>query len=155
MTWLCYTNPDFKSNDVSGYAAMVVIFSLVFFGVRNYRNKQLGGVISFGKAFQTGVLIALLASTIYVLVWLFYYYLFIPDFMDKYTEHVLRQASREGASAAEIASKAKEMEWFKDMYKSPVFVVLMTYFEVLPIGLIIALISALILKRKPTIVAQE
>jgi hypothetical protein len=34
------------------------------------------------------------------------------------------------------------------MYKSTVFVILMTYAEILPVGLIISLISALILKRK-------
>ena len=62
MVHLCYTNPDFESNDVLGYAAMVVMFSLIFFGVRNYRNKQLGGEITFGKAFKTGVLIAIFAA---------------------------------------------------------------------------------------------
>src|SRR4051794_4599599 len=84
MVNLLYTNPHFKSNDIVGYAAMVVIFSLIFFGVRNYRNKRLEGVISFGKAFKTGALIALVASTIYVVVWLFSYYLFVPDYLDKY-----------------------------------------------------------------------
>jgi len=68
MVNLCYTNPDFKSNEILGYAAMVVVFSFIFLGVRNYRNKQLGGLISFGKAFKTGLLIALAGSTMYVVV---------------------------------------------------------------------------------------
>src|SRR5690606_19661540 len=59
MVNMMYTNPDFKGNDIVGYAAMVVLFSLIFFGVRNYRNKHLGGFISIGKAFKVGVLIAL------------------------------------------------------------------------------------------------
>ena len=146
MVHLCYTNPDFKSNDIVGYAAMVVIFSLIFFGVKNFRDKQLNGIISFGKAFKTGVLIALLGATMYVVVWLFYYYLFVPDFLDKYTAHVLREAAQEGA--AELAAKTKEMANFKEMYKSPFFVVLITYAEVFPVGLVVALITAPILKRK-------
>lgn len=141
---MMYTNPDFKSNDLLGYAAMVVIFSLIFFGVRNYRNKVLDGVISFGKGFKTGLLIALVASTLYVVVWLFYYYLFVPDFIDKYTTHVLHQYTTE----SERAAKAVEMANFKEMYSNPLFVVLITYSEVLPIGLIITLISSLILKKK-------
>ena len=143
MVNLCYTNPDFKPNNVVGYAAMVVIFSLIFFGVRNYRNKHLGGIISFGKALKTGALIALAGATMYVVVWLFYYYLFVPDYLDKYIPHVLKEAS-----AADLPAKTKEMQDFKEMYKNPAFVILVTYAEVLPIGLVVALVSALILKRK-------
>lgn len=142
----CYNSPDFKSNDILGYAAMVVVFSLTFFGTLNYRNKELNGLISFGKAFKTGALIALAGATMYVVVWLFYYYLFVPDFLDKYISHVLREAAQD--SPEELAAKTKEMANFKEMYKNPLFVVLITYFEVLPVGLIVALISAFILKKK-------
>jgi len=147
-----YHNPDFESNDVVGYAAMVVVFSLTFFGIRNYRNKQLNGVISLGQAFKTGALIAIIGSSMYVGVWLFYYYLFVPDFLDKYTLHVIHQATRNGATASELAAKTQEMEQFKEMYKSPVFVILISYAEVLPIGLVVAFVSSLILKRKPVTV---
>lgn len=143
MVHVLYNNPDFKSNDFLGYAALVLIFSMVFFGIRNYRNKQLGGYISFGRAFKTGALITLVASTLYVLVWLFYYYLVVPDFMDKYTAHVLSSCTKE-----DLAEKTVQMNSYKEMYKNPVFVILITYSEVLPIGLLVTLISSLILKRK-------
>ncbi len=145
---LFYNNPDFKSNDVVGYAAMVVVFSLTFFGIRNYRNKQLNGVISLGEAFKTGALIALVGSTMYVVVWMFYYYLFVPDFLDKYISHVLMEATRNGATATELAETTKEMENFREMYKNPLFVTLITYVEVLPVGLVVAFVSSLILKKK-------
>ncbi len=145
---ICYARQNFEGNMVLGYAAMLLAFSLIFIGVRNFRNKYNNGVISFGKAFKIGLYIALIASTMYVLVWLVDYYLFIPDFMDKYTAHVLRQAQSEGASAQEMQQKTAEMAKYKEMYKSPLGVILFTYLEILPIGLIVALISALILKRK-------
>jgi len=137
-----------KSNDVLGYAAMVAAFSFIFIGIRNYRNRYNGGVITFGKAFKTGLYITLTASTIYVAVWLVDYYLFIPDFLDKYVPHVLKELKAGGATEPELAEKATEMADFKEMYKNPLFVVLITYMEVFPVGLIISLISALILKRK-------
>ena len=149
MCNMCYNNPEFESNDTLGYAALIVVFSLVFFGTRNYRNKELGGIISFGKAFKTGALIALLGATIYVAFWLPYYYLVVPDYLDKYTIHVMKDAERSGASATELADKVSEMNTYKEMYKNPLFVVLITYAEVLPIGLIVALVSALVLKKKP------
>lgn len=146
MVNMMYTNPNHKSNDVVGYAVMVLIFSLILFGVRNYRNKYLNGFISFGKAFKTGALVALVASTMYVVIWLFYYYLFVPDFIEVYSSCVLKQCT-----AADFPAKTAELQSLKDMYKNPVFVVLITYSEILPIGLVVALISALILKKKPKI----
>jgi len=68
MMSLVHRNPNFESNDFVGYAAMVIVFSLTFFGIRNYRNKQLNGVISFGEAFKTGALIALPIGLIVALV---------------------------------------------------------------------------------------
>lgn len=151
MVHLCYTNPDFKSNDLVGYVGMVVIFSLIFFGVKNYRDKQLDGFISFGQAFKMGILIATIASIMYVVVWLFYYYLFVPDYLEKYILLVLKETP-----AADLPAKTKEMESFKEMYKNPLFVVLITFSEVFPVGLVVSLISAFFLKRNnKTAVSQE
>ena len=69
--------------------------------------------------------------------------------MDKYTAHVLKEASREGASQAVLDEKSAEMRSYKEMYQSPIMVILLTYTEILPVGLVVSLISALILKRKP------
>jgi hypothetical protein len=151
MVNLCYNDPDFESNDIMGYAAMVVIFSMTFFGIRNYRNKQPDGAISLGRAFKIGALIALVGSTIYVAVWLFYYYLFIPDFLDHFIPHMLKETARNGATAAELAVKKAEMEQFRQLYKNPLFVVFVSYFEVLPVGLVVAFVSSLVLKRKPKV----
>lgn len=152
MIWtsvVCYNNPEsFKGNDIVGYASMILVFSLIFVGVKNYRDKYNNGVISFGKAFKTGMYISLIAATMYTLVWVIEYYLFIPDFFDKYTAHVLWEAREDGATAAELTEKTKEMANFKNLYKNPLLMVVITYSEVLPIGLIVALIAALILKRK-------
>lgn len=143
MVNLMMSNPDFEGNDLLGYVAMVVVFSLIYFGIRNYRNKQLDGFITFGKAFKTGFLIALLASTMYVVTWLFYYYLFVPDFLDYYIDYVMKLTPE-----SDLSEKAKEMENFKEMYENPLFVVLVTYAEVLPVGLVITLISSFALKKK-------
>jgi hypothetical protein len=147
MVNVVYNNPDFRGNDVVGYAAMIVVFSLTFFGTWNYRNKELNGAISLGKAFKVGALIALLGSTMYVGAWLPYYYLVVPDFIDKYSLHVISVATRSGATAVELAAKTQEMAQFKEMYKNPLFVILISYAEVLPIGLVVAFISSLILKK--------
>lgn len=147
-TGICYKTGTFSGSMLLGYATMLLAFSLIFIGIKHYRDKYQNGSISFGRAFKTGLLISLVASTIYVLVWLVCFYFFIPDFMDRYVAYTMNQARTNGMSAAELGRQASQMEMYKQMYKSPVMVVLLTYMEILPVGLIISLIAALILKRK-------
>lgn len=145
----CYNDPNLEHSMLIGYASMVLAFSFIFVGIKNYRDKYNNGLITFGKAFKIGALISLVASTIYVIVWLIDYYVFMPDFMDKYVAQALREAKADGASAAELAAKAKELASSQEMYKNPIMVVLFTYMEILPVGILISLVAALILKRKP------
>jgi hypothetical protein len=144
----CKGNIDYDSSMLIGYASMLIAFSLVFVGIRNYRNKYNEGVISFGKAFKIGIMIVLIASTIYVAAWLVDYYYFIPDFMDKYSVYTLDKLRASGASQVVIDSKTKEMANMVTMLKNPFFHAMMTYCEILPVGLVVTLISSLILKRK-------
>jgi len=139
---------DYNTSLLLGYASMLIAFSLVFVGIRNYRDKYNGGVISFGKAFKIGILIVLIASTIYVVAWLIDYYFFMPDFMEKYSAHMIDEMKASGASQVEIDKQTKEMASFGEMYKNPFFNAMMTYVEILPVGLVVTLISSLILKRK-------
>jgi hypothetical protein len=139
---------DLSTSMLIGYASMLLAFSLVFVGIRNYRNKYQAGVISFGKAFKIGMLMVLIASTIYVVAWLIDYFYFIPDFAEKYAAQSIADLKESGASQAEIDKETKEMANFARMYKNPLFNAMMTYVEILPVGLVVTLISSLILKRK-------
>jgi amino acid transporter len=145
-------NPDFEGSMLLGYTGMLVAFTFVFIGVKNYRDKENNGSITFGKALKIGALISLIASTIYVGVWLIEYYCFYPDFMDKYTEATIKKMDTTVMTAAEIKSKTEEINMYKEMYKNPLWVIALTYVEILiPIGLLAPIISALILKRKAAV----
>ena len=147
----CKGNIDYESSMLIGYASMLIAFSLVFVGIRNYRDKYSEGVISFGKAFKIGIMIVLIASTIYVFAWLIDYFFFIPDFMEKYSAHMLDKLKASGANQIEIDKQTQEMANLGKMYKNPFFNAMMTYMEILPVGLVVTLISSLILKRKKQI----
>lgn len=144
----CEGSIDFDSSLLIGYASMLLSFSLVFVGVRNYRDKYNGGVISFGKAFRVAMGMVLVASTVYAFAWLVDYTFFVPDFMEKYAAHTLDELKSAGAGAAEIEAKTKEMADLAVLYKNPLVTLVFTYLEILPVGLIVALISSFILKRK-------
>ena len=139
---------DYNTSLLIGYVSMLIAFSLVYVGIRNYRDKYNGGVISFGKAFKIGIMMVLIASTMYVVAWLIDYYFFSTDFMEKYSVAMLDKLKASGASQIEIDRETKEMASFVRMSKNPFFTAMMTYVEILPVGLIVTLISSLILKRK-------
>jgi amino acid transporter len=142
-------NFDYDRSLLIGYASMLIAFSLVFVGIRNYRDKHNQGVISFGKAFKIGIMIVLIASTMYVVAWLIDSAYFIPDFAEKYSSQMLDKLKASGASQMEIEKQTKEMASFVSMSKNPFFNAMMAYIEILPVGLVVTLISSLILKRKP------
>lgn len=144
----CYNTGEFEGNMLVGYTAMILAFSMIFVAVKTYRDKYNNGVITFGKAFKTGLLIALVTSTIYVIVWLVCYYAFIPDFMERYTSAMMEKTRTSGASQAEIDKTAAQMQQYIAMYKNPVMIILLTYLEIFPVGLLVSLIVAFILKRK-------
>lgn len=141
-------NGAFDGGMVLGYAAMILAFSLIFVALKNIRDKQNGGFISFGKAFKAALLITLVTSTVYVLVWLICYYAFIPDFMEKYTAYTLHKAKEANVSAEEFAKQKAQMDMYAGMYKNPLYIIGFTYMEIVPVGLIVSLIAALIIKRK-------
>jgi hypothetical protein len=140
---------DIGEGMVLGYASMVLALSLVYVGVRNFRDKYNEGVISFAKALKLALGITLIASTIYVAVWLVEFYVFIPDFMDKYTAAHIQQLKSSGLSPADLQKQVTAMESMRDVYDhNPLVVVLYTYMEIVPVGIIISLLTALLLKRK-------
>lgn len=134
---------------IIGFSAMVVAFSFVFIGIKNYRDKQNDGILKFGQGFLLGCLISLVASTMYVITWAVEFHYFMPDFIDKYSAMEIKQLKESGVTGAALAEKIKEIESANYNYKhSAFFFTMYTYMEIFPVGVIISLISALILKRK-------
>ena len=133
---------------IVGYAGMVGAFLLVYFGVRSYRDNVLNGTISFGRAFGVGLLIAAIASLCYVASWEVIYHTFAPDFYAKYGQSMVDQARQSGKSAAEVAKIEADMNTMVKRTENPLFVIVMTFAEPFPVGLVIALVSAGVLRRR-------
>ncbi|RYY48175.1 MAG: DUF4199 domain-containing protein [Chitinophagaceae bacterium] len=147
-TVYCVNTGKFEGSMVLGYASMLLAFSFIFVAVKQVRDREPGAAISFGRAFKVALLVTLVTSTIYVIAWLICYYFFIPDFMDRYTAHMMTRAQSEGLNSVQLADKAAEMKRYVEMYKNPLLVILFTYLEILPVGLLVSLVAALVLKKK-------
>jgi uncharacterized membrane protein len=133
---------------IIGYTTMVLAFLLIYFGVRSYRDNVAGGTIRFGRAFGVGALIVVVASLCYVATWEVIYFNFAPDFVSKMQAHQLERARASGASDETIAKKKVEMAKFAVMYDNPAINAAFTFLEPLPVGLVIALVTAGVLSRR-------
>lgn len=146
----------FDYGDLIGYSSMIVVLSLIFFGIKSYRDNHQNGAISFGKGVQVGMLITAIATVMYASGWEVYYRNspgVEETFMDKYTELRIAKLKHKGASQEEIDKTLKEMTEMKEMYKNPIIRFGITMTEILPVGIIIALMSAAILRRKEVLPA--
>lgn len=124
---------SYGAQEIIGYTTMVLSLSFVFFGIKQYRDKELNGAISFGKAFSVGVLISVFVGIGFGLIDALYTAVINPTFMEDYVSR-MRAQGFEG----EIP------QW------SSAQMALLMFVTVVLIGIIISLISALTLKREQT-----
>ena len=126
-----------------GYTTMVLSFMLVFFGVRSYRENIGDGTITFGRAFAVGILITLISSVLYVVTWEIMYF-GIPSFGQKFMTMCVAHVKSSGASPEAIQTELNQLKYLNNPFINSA----MTFAEPFPVGLIITLISALILRKK-------
>ena len=139
----------FDKAEIIGYTTMVLSFLMVYVGIRSYRDNVGGGSITFARAAGVGLLITLVSCTCYVVTWEILYFNLpsMHQFMEKYAAYVAEQARASGASQEAIQVQLREIGKYKALYENPLFNVAVTFSEPLPVGLVISLISAAILKK--------
>jgi hypothetical protein len=131
----------------TGYLMMVLALSMVFFGVKRLRDRDLGGAIRFAPALLTGLGISAVAGVIYVIGWEITLRLTDFAFIDSYSTGAVEAARAKGASAAEVAAVVAQMDEFRRQYANPFFRLPMTFIEIFPVGVLISLISAALLRN--------
>lgn len=143
------------SSEAAGYAIMLVVLSLVFVGVKRYRDMEQGGVITFLQGTSVGLGIAAVAGVIYAIGWEITLMATDYAFIDEYGQSLIDGVKAEGLRAAEEAAKIAEIEASMEMYRNPLFRLPITFVEIFPVGLIVALISAFILKNAKVLPARQ
>jgi hypothetical protein len=145
----------FDRGEVIGYTSIVLSFLMVFFGIRSYRDNIGSGEITFLKAFAVGISITVISCFCYVVTWEILYYNFLPGFWDKYGAHLVQKLMASGASPAAVQAQLQKVARYKELYKNPLFNAALTFIDPFPIGLVITLFSAAVLRRKPQSHAEQ
>jgi hypothetical protein len=131
-----------------GYTIMVASFLLIYFGIRSYRDNDLAGQISFGRAFACGILITLITTVCYVAMWEVLYFNFMPHFMDGYFAAQIHKVQSSGLDPATTAAQIAAIQRSAQLYQNPFVNMAYTFIEPFPVGLIITLVSAAVLRRQ-------
>lgn len=129
-----------------GYLIMLVALSSILVGVRQYRDQSLGGVIRFTTALALGLGIALASSLIYMLSWEVYLAFTHYRFMDDYAAHMLAAKRAAGVTGAAYQHAVAQAEQMKRDYANPLLRLGETFMEIFPVGVLIALVSAVLLR---------
>lgn len=137
-----------------GYATMIIALSLVFFGIKSYRDNN-GGRITFLKGLQVGLLITLISAFLYAISWELYYPAYGQAFIQKYNAYYLDKMRREGTPDAEVEKARVESDEFVAMYDKFYVRFPVTMMEILPVGIFVTLVSAGLLRKRELLEAAN
>ena len=132
-----------------GYTTMVLSFLIVFVGVKHFRDTQCAGSITFARALAAGALMTLISSLCYVAMWEVLTATVERNFAHQYTQGMVERAQASGLQGAALETRLAEAHAFEAMYANPLRRMSMTLLEPLPVGLVMALVTAGMLRRKP------
>jgi Protein of unknown function (DUF4199) len=138
-----------------GYLTMLVALSTVFAAIKRRRDADLGGVIRFWPAFALGLGISLVAGIFYVVAWEAAVAVTHLDFATGYAKEVIAEQQAKGVSGAALAKLTADMEQFKIQYANPLYRLPMTFAEIFPVGVLVSLVSAGLLRNSRFLPARR
>jgi hypothetical protein len=126
------------------YVLMLLALGMVFVGIRQYRDRVLGGVIAFVPALAVGLGISAVAGILYAIAWEITLPLMKFDFIKFYSDSIIEQARAQGSSVEAAAARAAE---FTRTYANPLIRVPFTFLDIFPVGILVSLVSAALLRN--------
>lgn len=137
-----------------GYAGMVISLSLIFVGIKSHRDRHADGQITFGRGVALGLGITVVASLFYAAAWEITYARAGHRLVQQWQDGELRKLEAAGASVEKIAQTKVKWAEFAEWYKNPFLRFGVTLTEILPVGLLITLVSAALLRKKEFLPSQ-
>ena len=147
--------PPLKYGMLIGYTTMLIALSAVFVGIKQHRDVDRGGVIGFWRGFGVGLGISFIAGIFYVAAWEIVQAMTHMDFAGDYARAIINDEKAKGASAQALAKLSADMETFRRQYADPLFRLPMTFVEIFPVGVLVSLVSAGLLRNSRFLPARR
>jgi hypothetical protein len=138
-----------------GYVSMLVALSAIFVAIKRRRDDALGGVIRFWPAFGMGIAISAVAGVLYVACWEATQAAVGLDFAKVYAEYLVAQAKAGGATGAALAKATADAQAFRADYNNPLYRLPMSFMEIFPVGVLVSLVSAGLLRNSRFMAASR
>ncbi len=138
-----------------GYLIMLVALSAILVGVKQHRDRALGGVIRFWPALLMGLGIGAVATVAYVAVWEVYLAATHYSFTDNYVSQILEAKRAAGVTGAAYAKTVAEMDSFRQLYGNPLMRMLSTSAELAPVAVLVAVVSAALVRNPKFLPARS
>ncbi|MEO8998702.1 MAG: DUF4199 domain-containing protein [Rhodanobacter sp.] len=147
--------PPLKHGMLIGYATMLIALSAVFVGIKRHRDVERGGVIGFWPAFGIGLGVSFIAGIFYVIAWELVQTMMHMDFANSYAQAIVASAKAKGATPEALTKLSADMETFKVQYANPMYRLPMTFAEIFPVGVLVSLVSAGLLRNSRFLPARR
>jgi hypothetical protein len=156
VTFVAFSGmPPLKYGMVIGYTTMLIALSAVFVGIKRHRDVDRGGVIGFWAALGVGLGVSFIAGIFYVAAWEAVQAMTHMDFASSYAQAIIAGEKAKGASAEALAKLSADMETFKIQYANPMYRLPMTFVEIFPVGVLVSLVSAGLLRNSRFLPARR
>jgi hypothetical protein len=151
-TWLLASGHlSYDRAELTGYASMLIALSMVFFGIKSYRDNHAEGHITFWKGVQVGILISLISGVLYFAGAESYGIAhpgFVDNFVQRASEQTVNKMRAAGSSQEQIDKSVAEIDQMKGLLQNPLIFFFICLIEILPVGIVVTLISAALLRKK-------
>ena len=138
-----------------GYLTMLIALSMIFLAIKRYRDRELGGVISFWRAALIGLGVAGVASLFYAAAWEVVYSVSGEAWMASYLASESERLTEAIEDPAVRDARIAELESMMTAYRNWYVRIPFTLVEILPVGLLITLISAGLLRNPRLLPARR
>lgn len=143
LPWLIWgTSIPFQTAEFIGYLTIFISLSVVYFGIRSYRETVNGGKLTFGQGMIAGAKISLFPSVVICIYTAIFFKVYGSEFQAYAEDHY-----KKSMSAVEYEKFTAQMASMNEIYLNPFFQGLVMFLTVFVLGLVVAAISSAVLRR--------
>jgi hypothetical protein len=143
---LFYYAFDIDGRGAWGYVLYVILLAGIIWGTLQLRDKNRGGMLSYGESFTSGLLISSYTGLISAIFTFVFYKFFAPEqiqvILDKVEEEMLAKAPQMTDQQLDMALAMTEK------LMTPLWMAITSLFAIVIVGLIFSLIVSIFLKKE-------
>ena len=142
-----FTGAMLIHSEVAGYSMMALALVFLIVGMKRYRDEQESDTFRYLEGLLVGAGIAAVASLCYTVAWELLLYLNDYSFMSEYIKREMTAARESDQTLQQLEALEIRLNQQAEWYSNFTFRAGITFMEMFPVGALVSLLAALILKN--------